>query len=103
MGGAAASQAKTAVWKSTTFARCDGSGSKTLARPIAERFRSHRWLIARCVRKAEMCSSAICCDVPKSAYSSGGLLWVGSQIDDSPCLACRALYLARFSDRDLHT
>ena len=55
------------------------------------------------VCKAEMCSSVICCDVPKSAYSSGGLLWVVSQIDDLPCLACRALYLARFSDRYLHT
>jgi hypothetical protein len=47
--------------------------------------------------------SRAACDVPKSAYSSGWLLWVGSQIDDPPCLACRALYLARFSDRDLHT
>jgi hypothetical protein len=44
----------------------------------------------------------ICWDVLKSAYSSGGLLQVWSQIDDPFCLASRALYLTWLSNRNLN-
>ena len=38
----------------------------------------------------------------KSDCSNGGLLWIGSQIDDSLRFACRALYLTRLNDCDLN-
>ena len=59
-------------------------------------------IAAMCVRwtlRSGASSDAMC---QRSDCSNGGLLRIGSQIDDSLRFACRALYLTRLSDCDLN-